>query len=200
MTCPRVSAPSSASLARARLSLPRASWGLQKPRAQQQGWTPQPFRLIGTAQLSPFPSPATPCSGLSPTPASPLCLPHPTGSPENRELCYYRHCHDPLLGSWLLLQSTRGHVRLSRGPQGQRKGCRLSAGVEVPNVPREGGQWLRAYYVPDMVFGTSQASRAILITTLCGCYNYPHFIDEETEAQRKDIIYQTHTVSGQCEI
>lgn len=31
------------------------------------------------------------------------------------------------------------------------------------------------------------------------CYE-PTFIDEEIEAQKKDVIYQMHTVSGQCEI
>ena len=45
--------------------------------------------------------------------------------------------------------------------------------------------YMKAYYVPSIVPGTSCLSTHQVFTTLAGGYDfYPHFRDDETEAQR----------------
>lgn len=48
--------------------------------------------------------------------------------------------------------------------------------------------------MPDTVFGTLQAPHAILTAAWRRCYNYLHFIDEETEAQRAEPLGQRSVV------
>lgn len=69
--------------------------------------------------------------------------------------------------------------------------CRFlnSKDPSSPSVEKVGGVIVTKMncLCAETVFGTLQASHAILTTVLCRCYNYSHCIDEETEAQRGEL-------------